>query len=440
MIDAGTLRESLVSRRTGIVRDLWEARPEQDDPSVFVYCCMMSSTERLGTGPCVPYTGGAGLDREQAIMAALGEAVERYCSAFIPPTNVRDTVFSTYEDLEDPAVSPDAFTLFSEQQYAANGFPFVSFTPRTPISWTSAYSLTRQTQLLVPASLVYLPYMHGELESLIAPTVSTGLSTGRSREEAALHGLYEIIERDAVTLAWLTRSHRGNLDPNDLPDPGARRVFEEHFTAPGLRYTIADVRSNLDLPTVVVLQEGNSSLGPIVTIGSAARHDREEAVVKALVEAAQGRGYVRHLLNTMPDWIATETFTDVTSFERHAIFFSRHPEHAGVLDFLRPQAPLCTTRSACVPELTIHEALSDLVGRVTNAGGEVLVKDLTTEDVARIGLRVVRVLVPQLLPLHGNHNWRHLGSNRLTQALQQQVTDSSVSNRKPLNPYPHPFP
>ena len=57
------------------------------------------------------------------------------------------------------------------------------------------------------------------------------------------------------------------------------------------------------------------------------------------------------------------------------------------------------------PEKDLKKVLSLLESR----GFDVLVVDLTTPDVREVGFRVVRVLIPGLQPLHGDHCYPFLG-------------------------------
>ena len=75
---------------------------------------------------------------------------------------------------------------------------------------------------------------------------------------------------------------------------------------------------------------------------------------------------------------------------------------------------------------------------VAATGNDVVLCDLTTPDVADLGLAVARVVVPGLHPLQMGHGNRALGGRRL-----HAVPDLLGSPRAGFdgdNPYPHPFP
>ena len=71
-----------VSYKTGVIKAILEQSIEQDDPFIFSFGTVMNDTSRYSPHQCSVRNGGAGLTREEAIAATIGEAIERYCSNF----------------------------------------------------------------------------------------------------------------------------------------------------------------------------------------------------------------------------------------------------------------------------------------------------------------------------------------------------------------------
>jgi ribosomal protein S12 methylthiotransferase accessory factor len=82
------------------------------------------------------------------------------------------------------------------------------------------------------------------------------------------------------------------------------------------------------------------------------------------------------------------------------------------------------------------QAISD---RLYAAGHRVFVAELTTEDVATLGLSVVRAVVPGLHPLCAGHTYRALGGRRLRRALAESTLPQTGETPND-NPAPHPYP
>lgn len=186
-----------------------------------------------------------------------------------------------------------------------------------------------------------------------------------------------------------------------------------------------------------MLTEGRSPVGSITAFGSGCRPDADRALRKAMVESVHCRMYIKSLIRDQPHWRAGWRFRNVTSFETHARFYSSHPEHRRALDAWWNSARTTAWPLRAKEEFTNSDVHS-LVADLTRLGHEVLLADLTTLDVRALGLRVVRVLVPGLQPLHGRHGWPHLGGTRLRKL--SEVFGPEVRTPRRWNPFPHPCP
>jgi ribosomal protein S12 methylthiotransferase accessory factor len=81
-----------------------------------------------------------------------------------------------------------------------------------------------------------------------------------------------------------------------------------------------------------------------------------------------------------------------------------------------------------------------LVSRISAAGLETIVVDLTAPQIRQLGLFVVKALVPGAYPLNFDSRWPHLGGRRLRSA---PVTSGLLETPVPfdaLNRLPVPFP
>jgi ribosomal protein S12 methylthiotransferase accessory factor len=432
MVEA--LARSVLGAHFGLVESLVRVHPEDDDVPVAVYASRLANTAAFAGVEVPRAASGAGLTESHAEMACIGEAVERYAAGLVRSGAIRA---ARAGDLEGAVVPPDRFALFSREQYRRwpRRFPFAPWTSGLRCGWVEARSLTRARTAWVPAAFVFQPYRRFPGELPIAPGLSTGLACGSSVTDATVRALCEVIERDAVALAWLC----GIAPPRLVLDPaalgaGARRLVGE-LEERGFRWRAFDLTTDLGVPVVAALIEGHSPVGNVVSFGSAAHARREEALTKALVEAAHCRIYVKSLLRAEPGWRAGRQFERVRTFADHARLYSSHPELRPALErwWRTPRAVLWPPHGEAVPA-----GLEEYTARLARSGLEVLVVELTTPDVAELGLAVVRVLVPGLQPLHGNHAWPHLGGARLREP--SRVFGPEVRRSRRGIRYPHPCP
>ncbi|MBW3584147.1 MAG: YcaO-like family protein [Euryarchaeota archaeon] len=443
------MHAGLVSPRTGIVRRLVPYAPEAGDPPLVVVGSEVRDPDLLGGLGGVSASGAAGFDRATAEQAALGEACERYAAAFLHEDAKQATVGDTKDAVE-------GWSLFTERQYGRDGFPFVPWADDTLLTWVPVERLTplrgpfpdaredgdRWSRLrrfvpkrpeLAPAQMVHLPFLPDAPERMLAPCLSTGLAAGPDLASAVLAGLYEVVERDAFTLAWL----------HDARPP---RVREEHLP-PRVRaltsygtFGIFDITSDIGLPTFLCVLEKASTVGAVRVVGAATRHDADTAMEKAVVEAFQTVPYVRDLVRAEPSWRAGRFFEKLHDFRDHARFYTVHPEHElGLAHYLRgPWSEVEPTRLEDAPADSLGR-VKDVAGRLDEFGLAAWWADLTMPDVAAAGYRVARVVVPGAQPLHGLYQAPHLGGARFRAADRHLPYLETVKTETEVNPWPHPF-
>ncbi|MCF3106789.1 YcaO-like family protein [Streptomyces roseoverticillatus] len=442
----GTLGDA-VDDRVGIVHAV-NVRRAESGPAVYLSGSTSADLSLVKPPMRVTRNGGAGFSKGEALDATLGESLERYAAGFYRQSGLR---LSAWSGLDAPAVRPDAFALFSAAQYAEPGFPFAPFEADTPVRWAPATDLTTGDTVLVPASQVYMHYRRVPGESAIAPSISTGLAAGPSYRQAVLSGLSEVVERDALAVSWLHRLPPRPVTPEAVA--ASSRVSYMIERAASWRVRFHDLSLDLGPSCVVAVMEHGSGADHVMSFGSACRTSPVKAVEKAFLEAAQGLTYVRRLLRQYKDWDVAEDFSDVDDFNKHAILYSKYPalrEKAGylvhpslVVPRTRPQRPYepaaapdgPLTDAPTGPQRDVRDTLTSLVAELRAAGHPVYAVDLTTPDVRRMGVHVVRVLVPGLQHLAGIHGCRMLGGRRLREVVAGLGFDSA-----PDNPYPHPLP
>jgi ribosomal protein S12 methylthiotransferase accessory factor len=345
-----------------------------------------------------PPSGGAGWDEEAAEAAGVGEAVERWQSWPLPCDQAVEANHDHWP-LDEPAVAPQRWVLFHPEQYALPGFPFAPFTGDTVCRWVCFREAGSGLPVWVPEELAYLSLPPGACNRL-GPMVSSGLSCGRADQPVLLRGVQELIERDAITGAW--------WGSYPLEEHDAARVLAgldpslpSRLLRPNLRYRFYRVGTPLSAHVTLVTLEGEDREGYCFSTGSACRETRAASWLKSILEAVQGRHYVRYLRGRVEQ--AGGRIGAPTNFAEHALYYSLHPEHlAGTV--LGRAVPGTEEGAAA------HEGFAALADRL-GPGRAVLFRILTPPGLASAGLGwlVLRVLVPGLQPLHGHHGLPFLG-------------------------------
>jgi ribosomal protein S12 methylthiotransferase accessory factor len=437
-----TLRRAsrLVSRRVGILRAVGPGVTYAQDPAVFsagTVSSQLSFSQRIANPS---KAGGAGETLEVSLAAAIGEAVERYSMLFYDKSRM---IFAAYRDLKGPAVSPDLLRLHSRQQVESpkRRGRLAYFDDDSRLRWIWGWSLTHDRARLVPAALVYLGYGHDPEEAAIGSNASTGLAAGLAQEAAILSGLYEVIERDAFAISWLFRQVRRKVlvDDSEL-QARLRSAFAVDHSDVSL--DLFDLTFDIPMTSILAVLRRPAEFGPALCLGAASRLSPRQAARKSLLELGQGLPYLRVLTAQYQSWDAKEDFSDLTSFDDHLMLYNKNPKMADEALAFYESAPVESL--SAIPDRstgTIKGDIERCVDLLAQAGHEVIVVDLTTADLRETGFSVVRVLVPGLIPLHGDHNLPYLGVARLREApWRLGWVDRDRDPLTTLNPLPHPFP
>lgn len=245
------------------------------------------------------------------------------------------------------------------------------------------------------------------------------MACGRAWEAVLLRGLQEVLERDALVGAWWQR-YPLIEHPFDRVLHGLLESYAERLVRPNLRYRCYRVLTPYSAHVTVVTLEGEDREGYCFSAGSACRQTRAASWEKSLLEAVQGRHYVRFL---KASGAGRESMP--VDFAGHAVWYSRHPEQLANTVLHRPAGALTDADEG------ITEGIGALAARL-GPTRPVLFRNLTPPALLAEGLGwlVLRVLIPGLQPLHGHHGYPFLGG--------------PLWGNRPLSDWqevpPHPFP
>ncbi len=321
--------------------------------------------------PIQVYSWGKGATLLQAKISGMMEAIERHCGESCELPSVR----TSWKNLEGPKIPLHLLALKKNHL----------FSPDRSERWVLGWDLMEQEEVYAPLHLVRLSFQRdlpGETESF--QCTSNGLSAGNSFVEALCSGLYECIERDAVTCWELCNRSRG------ISLPG-RRVPRKLLTHPlleelletchreGVEVLLLDCTVDTRVPTYACYLRDERYPEYGVYHGRGTHLNPEIAIARALTEAAQGRCVY---LFGGHDGASLETQYGVAFGARESL----HSRGARLEEV--------SELPSCDEALTFQEDVHLLLERLREAGlFRVLLWDLT--DPA-LGVPVLRILVPGL--------------------------------------------
>ncbi|MGW0868855.1 YcaO-like family protein [Streptomyces sp. NPDC002740] len=158
---------------------------------------------------------------------------------------------------------------------------------RVVCEWAAGTGLVGGAKALLPVDLV----RRRSQRPLWAPDVwratSTGLACGNTRDEALVHALFEVVERDVLYRDTQTGGRRRTLiDPRTVDDPLGQEVIAR-FAAAGMALETALVAGPYGLPVCVAYLWSEDY--PVVFAGGGCHSHPGIALTRALTEAAQSR-------------------------------------------------------------------------------------------------------------------------------------------------------
>jgi ribosomal protein S12 methylthiotransferase accessory factor len=427
--DALARLENAVSPLVGIVRVAPSIMVAADEPRLQAFACQLASAAMTTGAPTVDYAGSAHVHVGRARAASIGEAVERYSATFVPD----DLTVSTAAELGARAVPPEWFALFHERQHVP-GFPFRRFTRSTRLSFVEGFSLADGRPVFLPAQLVYLHYDRSEPP--IGYPTSNGLACGPTLAEAVLAGLLEVVERDAMMIVWANRLSLPHLVWRD--DPAIEALDSEVFAPTGLRYAAIDTSVFFGVPAAIGVVHGADGDRAAIGVGAGCAPTIGDAWRTCVTEAFAVHRWLRGLLAGSPP--AIERVEDVRTLEDHTLYHGT-PDRAGELAFLEASRDeRSTTRVPAVPGDKPGEIVAEIVRRLGERGVAAYAVDVTSPDVDELGVKVARVVAPQLCALDVFGGAPYRGGERLRRAAFDAGLLDAPMPYDELNPLPHPYP
>lgn len=426
----------LIDRHVGVIRNVEEVRRVPGSPDFFHYAARASNTAAFTQQTNFNVTGGASKDRHRAIYKAVGEAVERYCGAIY---DVQQLPLTSYADAPFPCVRPSDFALYSPEQFEEDGFPWAPFNDDTTIRWTPAQDVLTGELRYIPATMAYVPYVYyiGTGDTPIAQNISTGLAAHESYERAALGAVNEVIERDAFTIHWQAKIAPPQILMETLDDESYELV--QRFDHAGCEVVLFDLTMDHGVPTILSVLRSKHQDNPALVFAASSSINPIEAMRSALEELAHTRRYSQQIKARMEPLAIEPGFPNVTNQMEHLNLYADHSN--GDLASFIFTSKRRTSFSDIANEST-GDPKRDLeltVKKIEAVGHRTYVADLTSSDIAEVGLRVVRAVVPGFHPLFMGYRLRALGGERLW-TIPQKLGYPGVTRETGDNPAPHPYP
>ena len=357
-----------------------------DEPKIPAFLCYPSD-KAAQTYETTQKVNGAGFhpQPERARLQAVAECLERL-SLMNPPED--QLVRGRPADVAG-CVDPLGFRAHSRSQFP-DFAEFESQVADCDFRWWPATALKAGKQVLLPAQLVFLSNIVNDEVIVRREQITTGAALGPTGTDLAFaSGLFEAVERDATMAAYLTRTSPPRIVGLD---PGLQEAVD-YFHRYHLEAHFLDVTTDLGIPSVVAVTVDKTGLGPAINIGTAASLTYEEAILSALYESIQTRNPGRLFRDPSSD--PSPNNTGPSTIEQR--FDEWYPvERIADLAFWLETPHTVGYDEVASRSKTLEQAKKAILDR----GFNIYVADVTLPELKEAGFEVLRVLVPEFLPLY----------------------------------------
>ena len=268
-------RARLLTAASRFMRVFQLAAP--DAPGLFSFGAQFDPVvaDPLHAGSPAVGVSGVGVSLQEAFQGCIGEGIE-YLSQL---QSRSDALVEVGIDQGAAGLGPPALELIanlSERRTRAD----------SKLSWHRAIRSSDGCDVLLPADIC----VRRPLSQRDFPTpfpMSIGSAAGPSRDAAALHGLLELIERDAASLWWQGGQFGRSIPPQHeasvVADALLRQLRQE--TSGRRRSWLLDITTDIGVPCVVALSCRPDGSG--FAFGLSARPRLEAAARAAITEMCQ---------------------------------------------------------------------------------------------------------------------------------------------------------
>ncbi|WP_326698879.1 TOMM precursor leader peptide-binding protein [Streptomyces sp. NBC_01754] len=454
LVEPGALRDRLVDARYGPIQVIMR---ESDVPFAMSMC--------LAPDAAAPGHGRAATFAE-ADPVGIIETYERLGSF---PFDTPLLLDRGYREVSDHALDPTALGEHTEEQLAHPSCQVLPYTADTPMDWVWGHDLLSGEPRLVPAEAGFYQYEQrfklARHEARAARVVarraraaghapgpgtlrkyfhdsSSGCAAGASLEEAALHSLLELAERDAFLLSWHRHAPLPRISNASITDPENRSLIDLIQTH-GFDVHILVAQQDIALPVVWVLVVNRRNPFPATYSSGGSGANPSTAIRGALREVAQ-------LVTNKVQWNRAEA-EQMLDDPWALVELEHHPQL-----YTLPEKLSRATAALGGPEIALEDAFPGWPDVLRQASGgtvrgalehvsdlyaqagldRIILVNQTTREHSDVGVWVAKAVVPGILPMCFGH-----AQQRLKNLPRLAAVLAGTPQEHREIPYdPHPFP
>lgn len=317
---------------------------------------------------------GKGISKDHAKASAMMEGFERYSAE---QQSADETIVANLNEISEKGKYIDPKSLNLPKELEKKDICELN------LEWSLAHDIISGDEYYVPSNAVYHPYIHKNSINSLFKSNTNGLASGNVLNEAILHGIFEVIERDAWSIFELTHKNYAQIDLNSIESETVNNAIDR-FESEGIKIKLMDFTADINIPTIAASADDTITRDAgLLTLGMGTHLDPEVAILRALTEVAQSRA--TQINGAREDTVRAD-FAREAGYERmkriNKYYFKDEEEKINLADIENKAATSITEDI----EIVKDELMSNDIGKI-------LYTDLTRPE---LDISVVRVIIPEM--------------------------------------------
>ena len=318
--------------------------------------------------------GGKGITKDHAKASAMMEGFERYSAE---RQDCDETIIAKLSEIEEFGEYVDPKSLNLPSEFEKKDISDLS------LEWSKSKDIISNKEYYIPTNAIYHPYISKDDSQNLFKSNTNGLASGNILEEAILHGIFEVIERDAWSIFELTHKNYAQIDISSIENEIIIDIIEK-FESEGIKIKLMDFTADIKIPTIAASADDTITKDAgLLTLGMGTHLDPEVAILRALTEVAQSRA--TQINGAREDTVRAD-FAREAGYERMKRinkFYFRDEEEQIKLSDIENKSTSSITRDI---EIVKDELVSNDIQKI-------LYSNLTRPE---LDVSVVRVVIPEM--------------------------------------------
>ena len=313
--------------------------------------------------------GGKGITKEHSKASAMMEAFERYSAE---RQDSDETLISKIGEIEGDFINPESLNL--SKDFKKDKLKSMD------LEWSLAKDIISNEDYYIPTNAIYHPYKY---PISLFKSNTNGLASGNILEEAVLHGIFEVIERDAWSIFELTHKNYAQIDTGSIESDVINQTINK-FESNGIKIKLMNFTADIDIPTIAASADDTVTKDAgLLTLGMGTHLDPEVAILRALTEVAQSRA--TQINGAREDTVRAD-FAREAGYERMKRinkYYFREEDEKVSLSSIENKSTTSITKDL---EIVKEELMANDIEKI-------LYYDLTRPE---LDVSVVRVIIPEM--------------------------------------------